>query len=374
MPWESQRRFHFPTYLWVWGRNDQNEPGEGAGVDVHNPILTDSVRRITFSITLALAVSLAARSAAASPQGSQKKDSAASGIVTNTGVAKVPPPLPDTATTLTFYENSDRTGATYSVQLQPPPLVYATRQVTTAEITSAGLYGKVSAVRIQCGTRASRAALFDIDWGEFSSGYMIQCLPNQTSDVNLVNVTNPRTLDNKINAAALVDHVRSPDGGTHSLPLSFPFKSVWLSSLKAQLPGSATVKDTWIWLDDFQNIHIQQFLQLDSKFCTARTASFEIRITLSTKGFAPVFTVIPVSQNVDGGFGDLWGCHSGMVSGLADGVKKIVAGLNQALPGFITGTDSNVYYFAPGGSTQDFDVFFWASCTPGPLQPNCQPN
>jgi hypothetical protein len=96
---------------------------------------------------------------------------------------KLPPSPVETPTTFTFYENTDRTGASYSVQIIPPIQVQATRLVPSTTLGSAGLVGKVSAVRIQCGTRPSRAALFDVDWSQFSDGTSIDCLPGQTTDV-----------------------------------------------------------------------------------------------------------------------------------------------------------------------------------------------
>jgi hypothetical protein len=292
-------------------------------------------------------------------QGSRKKIAPGGLIPPNAG-NKLPPSPVETPTTLTFYENTDRTGVSYSVQINPPVQVQATLLVTTNTLASAGLAGKVSAARIQCGTRPSRASLFDVDWGQFSSGTMIECLPGQTTDVNLATITNPRALDDKINAAALVAHVRSSDGQPHSLPFSTFFDAEWKANLKAKLPSSATLKDTYIWLEDSQDVHIQQFLQLDSTWCTARTASFEIRIALSAANFRPLFNVYALSQNVDTGFGDLWGCHDHMVSDLQSGVNTIIASLNGQLPTLVpTDKSSSVFYFAPEGTTLDFDVFYW---------------
>jgi hypothetical protein len=272
---------------------------------------------------------------------------------------KLPPPPVESPTTLTFYENTDRTGASYSVQIMPPIQVQATRLVPSTTLGSAGLVGKVSAVRIQCGTRPSRAALFDVDWSQFSDGTSIDCLPGQTTDVNLTSITNPRALDNKINAAALVTHVRASDGKPHSIPFSTYFDAEWKTNLKAQLPSSAKLKDTYIWLDDFQDVHIEQFLQLDSAACTARTAKFEIRISLSAANFKPVFHIYALSTSVDTGFGDFWGCHDGMASSLNDGVNKIIASLNGALPALVPINNSPTFYFAPEGRTRDFGIFFW---------------
>ncbi len=290
-------------------------------------------------------------------QGSQKKHVTGGLIPPNAGVKQPPPPV-ETPTTLTFYENTDRTGASYSVKLQPPVQVQATLLVPTSTLASAGLAGKVSAVRIQCGTRFSRASLFDIDWSQSSSGTMIECAPGLTTDLNLASITNPRTLDNKINAAALVDHVRTSDNKTHYVPFSTFLSAVWKTQVQ-NLGSGATAKTTYIWLDDFQDIHVQQFLQLSSFWCSSRGAVFDIRINVSAANFKPVFKVYGISQYVDSGFGDAWGCHDGYGQALSAGVASASAKLEAQLPQLVPGTSSGIYYFAPEGSTQDYDLFYW---------------
>lgn len=125
-------------------------------------------------------------------------------------------------------------------------------------------------------------------------------------------------------------------------------------------PG-ATAKGTRIWLDDFQDFHIQQMLEVDSPYCTARGAVFEIRVNLSMANYKPVFKGYAVSQYVDSGFGDLWGCHDGMVRDLGQGVSNAITSLQAKLPSLVLslGPESPTYYFAPQGTTSDYDLFFY---------------
>jgi hypothetical protein len=260
-------------------------------------------------------------------------------------------------TTLTFFENPDTTGASYTVQLKPPVSFQATRIIPTSELAGAGLVGKVSAVRLQCGTRPSRASLFDIDWSQSSSGTMIDCTPGQRMDVDLGTLSH--NWNDKINAAALVAHVRTSDDKTHLVAFSTLFRAVWKTEVQ-NLADGATAKWTQIWLDDFQDIHVEQALQLDSFWCTARDAVFDIRINVSASNFKPVFKVYGISQWVDTGIGDAWGCHDGMVKALSSGVSNASKKLEAQLPQLVLGSpSSSVFYFAPEDITKDYDLFFW---------------
>lgn len=276
------------------------------------------------------------------------------------GTLKPPPPPVETPTTLTLYENPDMTGASYTISIKPLNGFQATRVVNHSDIAGAGLDGKISSARIVCGTRPSRASLFDIDWGEFSSGTMIECTPNQAATINLTADTLGRDLNDKIGAAGLVAHVRSSDNLTHGVSgFSTLFGSVWRKQMQS-LGGGATAKDTRIWVEDFQDIDIWQMLQVDSPWCSARGAVFTMRINLSASAFRPVFKVYATSLYVDSGFGDMWGCHDDMVKELNAGLAAASKQLESQLPNLVLGNPSSaVYYFAPEGNTQDYDLFYW---------------
>jgi hypothetical protein len=284
--------------------------------------------------------------------------------VKNNGNKQAPPPV-ETPTTLTFFENSNMTGTSYTVSLQPPLSVQATRVIPSSELAAAHLTtpdlagGKVSAVRMVCGTRPSRASLFDIDWSQSSSGTMLECNPGQTASVDLSSQTLSRNLDNKINAAALVAHVRASDNLPHDIGFSFLFSSVWKTNMQS-LPSGATPLWTQIWIEDFNDIHIEQAVQLDSFWCTARDSVFDMRINVSASAFKPVFKVYPLQVYVPTGFGDSWGCHDGMVSKLNDALISAKAKLESQLPQLVLGNpSSSVFYFDPESTTQGYDLFFW---------------
>ena len=144
---------------------------------------------------LPLLVSVSATACLAHPDESSSDDAltAAPGVI-----YQDPPPVPP-QTTLTLYSDANYTGTSYTVSLLPASPLQATRTVTEAELTQRALFGKISSVRIICGQRSSRVSLFSTNWGEFSKGTMLECAPNHSAAVNLVNVG----YDNRINAAAL---------------------------------------------------------------------------------------------------------------------------------------------------------------------------
>lgn len=281
------------------------------------------------------------------------------------GPSKPPPPPVETATNLTLFENPDLTGASYSVDLKPFTVSEATWVVTTSNVGAAGLYGKVSSARLTCGTRPSRAALFDIDWGEFSSGTMMECAANQVATINLATQGGSRDLNDKINAAALVAHVRSSDNGTHEIgSFSTIFNALWKTGLDTQLAksGNATNQGTRTWIDDFHTLHVWQSLQISHSFCTSRGAVFELRIIMTDVAFRPAFQAQPISSYVDYGFGDAWGCHDGMLNSLNSSINDIAAQLpsqlGERIAQLLPNASSVSYYFAPEGATQDYDVFY----------------
>lgn len=320
--------------------------------------------RHMFTIALLLLVSASTVSAQGHAQGHAKVHN---NITTTNGVAVQPPPPVETPTTLTFYENPDMTGISYAVQIMPPRSVEITRVITSAELTSANLYGKVSAVKLTCGTRPSRVSLFDIDWTQSSSGTELDCNPSQTASINLqtTNGINGRNMNDKINAAGLVAHLRASDNLPHSVPLSGPFASVWATELQSDLAtDGASPEWTQIWLEDFQDIHVQQALRLSGFPCSSRDAVFDIRINIGAKGFAPMATVYGLDSSVSYGFGDsLFGCHDKMVKSLQAGITKAAASIQSQFPAAIAalsgGASSSIWYFAPNFDTKNYDVFFW---------------
>ena len=155
-------------------------------------------------------------------------------------------------TVLTFYENPDFSGAAYTVEVELGGLE-ATRVITTDDISSAGLNRKISSVRLTCGTRASRASLFDINWGQSSRGKLLECNPRQTASIDLSTDTLSLDMNDKIGAAAIVAHPSSDlNVPVHSVPVSPLFGAVWKTKMDSL--DNATNQGSRIWLADFHTI------------------------------------------------------------------------------------------------------------------------
>jgi hypothetical protein len=276
-----------------------------------------------------------------------------------------PPALPvESPTVVTFYENEDLTGASFSVEVMPTSSFEATRVVTTDEINTANLYRKISSVRLACGMRPSRVSLFDIDWSEFSDGTILECDPNQTVTMNLATQTGGtgqgRDLNNKLGAAAIVAHVRSSDDKVHYNNFSFLFSQGWKSELSSM--ENASSEWTRMWLEGSHAFHIEQALTIDHWACTARDAVFDLRITMGTYNFRPVFKVYILSEWVSYGFGDGWPtyCHKNYLSELHSKLLSSISKIESQIPEkLFEGTSSATYYFAPDGTTRSFQAFYW---------------
>jgi hypothetical protein len=270
----------------------------------------------------------------------------------------------ETPTVVAFYENEDFTGASYSVGIKPTSVFEAVRIVSTNELAAAGLRYTISSVRLACGTRPSRVSLFDIDWSESSDGTALECSPNETVTINLAAQTVPayggfRDLNDKVGAAVITAHVRSSDDDVHSNEFSFLLGQKWktvMNSLK-----DATHAWTSIWQEDLHSVRLRQALEVDHYACTARDAIFELRITMATSNFRPVFNVHIIEEWVSSGFGDGWPFHcrdrylSVLHSRLLDAKSEIQSGLPQ----LFQGTSSATHYFVPEFGTRLFQAFYW---------------
>jgi hypothetical protein len=313
-----------------------------------------------FVMDLALATALALSTGA---QAQLHGPGGAAAPIHSGGVLELPqtPNPPDTASMATFYEHSNLTGASYSVSVSPVPNAHAELRITSSDVAAHGLKGGVSAVRLQCGSRPSRIALFDLDWGEFSKGASLDCDPGQSATLDLTTVVihDTVTANDKINAAVFVTHVRSADDAAHPVPASFLLASVWKQKMKEM--DSAKADRTRIWLEDSHSIHIYQSIKLDSWACSERGAVFNLRIKVSTVAFKPVFDVRKLDQYVDFGTGDLWGCRKKMMAGLNDEVEKQIPKIKSGMMDMVKAfgePSSPDYYFVPEGDTGTYDLFY----------------
>lgn len=284
------------------------------------------------------------------------------GTTVGGGGAQLPPAPIETPTTLTFYAGQNLTGASYTVSLTAGGGNEATQIIRASTLAANGLKGQVSSVRLACGTRPSRATLFDIDWGQFSEGTLLDCDVNQVVSTNLTG-----TLDNQMSAAALVLHAQSTDNRPHGFPFSYLFGNKWREQMQS-LPYGATPSGTAIWLESWKAFRVHQTLTLDSVFCSARVSDFDLRVQVSTVAFQPVFSVSVVEEYVPPGMGDAWGCRTEMQAKLHQGALDAKAKLEAGLPDIflLLGSQpttppkplsSATHYFAPTVDTTTFEAF-----------------
>jgi hypothetical protein len=266
-------------------------------------------------------------------------------------------------TVLSFYESSNATGRTLSVSLASVDDNELIKLVSKPDIETAGLLGKVSAVRLSCRQRPARVVLFDAynasntsfsSWSHTGGRTaLIECSPYQTVTVNLH--TNFPDLADRVGSAFLVNHAVR-----HGLVDYFlaTFQSAWDVELD-DMPDGVTPGRTYMWMSTSHRFHIRQFLTIDSWACTARGAVFEYSILMRDD---ETFSVSVTDSYVNYGFGDAWSCRDTMKAKLDDSIRRsstdLAAGLHDLLHAFAP--DHARYYFVPRASLASFDLFYGA--------------
>jgi hypothetical protein len=270
-------------------------------------------------------------------------------------------------TGLSLYESANETGITYTASLAASDSGEAMQLVSTPDLTTAGLLGKVSSVRLSCGPRAARLVLFDAynssdttfsDWSHaLGNGATIECQPYRTTVVDL-HVDFP-TLADRVGSAMLVTQAANFGFKNFSLFL----EPAWTASLN--LPSGATATTHQIWLSTLSRFEIRQFLTIDALECTKRGAVFEYSVEMNPDH---TFTATVVDSYVDYGFGDAWGCHDTMKSkldaALAGGRAKLQDGVKQIVDAFAP--NMALYYFLPNATLTQFDLAYEVPVTNAP--------
>lgn len=264
-------------------------------------------------------------------------------------------------TVLTFYESANWTGASYSVELAgATDGTERIKLISKPDITTAGLLGKISSVRLKCGPRDARVVLFNsynasntsfAAWDHLGGvGATINCTAGLTKSVNLH--TSYPSLADKVGSAFLTTHAAD------AININFMdyFESAWAVALD-ELPSNATPTDSDIWMTTTKKFEIRQYLDIDYWACTKRGAVFEYSVTMHDDG---TFSASIVDTYVDYGTGDAWGCHDDMLaslkSGLTKATPKLTSGLQQ-LVDFLA-PDENHLYFVPDVHLWSFDLFY----------------
>lgn len=271
--------------------------------------------------------------------------------------------------TLTFYENQDFTGASYTVQVDATTNENV-RLIPKTEIESAGMLSRVSAVRLACGTRAANVTLFDAwntgtslgSWSPYSKAAMLSCAANQVQQKNL-----------HYDAPELADRVASVYFVGHASKSSTAlFSSVVISNWNAalqELPSGATASGGPILqLRGSSLFSLRQNLKLDDWKCGKRSAYFILNASMNQAD--RTFSVTVASSYVDSGWGDSWGCRDKMKSALDSAAVDAAADLDAGLESLaqIVGTHPR-YYLFPLASLADFDIAGGGTSSTSTLEP-----
>lgn len=255
---------------------------------------------------------------------------------------------------LTLYSEAGLWGTSLRVATAPVGRAEQQRLIPRTEIEAAGLLGRVSSLRLACGTRDARVVLFpDYNegttlwtWSPFANGHIVDCLAGQTVNVELHSAV-----------PALADRVSSIYFVAHTTDAS-ELSLSWLvtSAIRAALAddpteGASPRGNARLTLRGDRTFDIRQDFELDSAACGARPGHFVLRAQLT----GSTWTVSFVSRYVDPGLGDRWGCRSGMESALESGARgaavDIAAGLNDLMP--LAGSHPR-HYLVPNESLRDF--------------------
>lgn len=222
----------------------------------------------------------------------------------------------------------------------------------TPEFEAAGLRGRVSSVRLECGDRAAQVMVSEGhetsyaigDWYDNAEGRPLACGPNETAEFNLHQLA-PLLADG-VDSAYLVSH--AVDAVT--APFSWPFEAAWAAGLE-QLPSEASADgELELRLASATSFTLRQNLTLDHLVCTERSAHVALRTHLFPDGH---FDVNVSSTYVDTGFGDLWGCNDTMSEILADAAVSLTVQLEASLGVLVPGSDGP-YYFVPEWNLREF--------------------
>ena len=271
-------------------------------------------------------------------------------------------------TTLTFYQHANLTGTTYTTSLSSPDLEERIRLIARPDVEAAGLLGRISAVRLRCGTREARVVLFDAynlsntsfaSWSYIGgSSTRIECLPGQTVTVNLHEQA--PALADRVASAFLVHHAK--DVGYQNF--STVINTFWQVALQ-ELPSEATATGTEWRLTTTRTFRLRQRLRIDHWACTERNALFEYSVRMNEDH---TFTATVTDTYVDYGFGDSLGCRDKIKSTLDAAVSsartKVEDGLRYYIRFFVPGHAR--YYFVPDGSLREFDLFYGADVEEDP--------
>ncbi|MFO0551751.1 MAG: hypothetical protein U0271_25420 [Polyangiaceae bacterium] len=261
-------------------------------------------------------------------------------------------PPPDTASTVTFFQNANFTGLQTTVTLTP---VMGLEKMVTIPYSQVGAVGTAGAksLRLTCGTRETALQLYAaanntvayLGWVTSTGAGELACTPGQTVSLAL---PTPLGLTTVKSVKALMHPLGS------RLPIDFTgaFPTHFAAALDAEL-GDGAVRDGYPKLKSggSRTFRIEQHFKLDDTFCFERKASATLSITLNGPG--------DVSAVVSSWYVDTpsWPepaplgseCQSGMESEFKAGMDTLAQHLrdtlSMSLTAFANGKCRQLQYF-----------------------------
>ena len=272
------------------------------------------------------------------------------------------PAVPETPTVLILYSEAGFWGQQLRTQLVPPRLREDAEVITSTELQNADLLGRVSSVRLRCGSRDSHVMLsagrntsgYLSGMSASAAGYPILCRANTTTLVNFH--TNAPQLADRVASVYFVVH--APDIALTDI--ASLVQNNWDREVRAKLPDGARVNGpAKLRLVSPGTFTLTQELRLDHWACTDRAAHLEVAAHPRVPTLAAPTAYFDVNRGVtyvDDGFGDAYGCREKMPAKLRDAGDSAAAALEKALhryadaivPGY------SRYYMVPTYGTANF--------------------
>ena len=262
----------------------------------------------------------------------------------------------DAPATLTLFSEAGFWGSKLTVQIDPSTPVETVRLVTKTQIANANLLGRISAVRLKCGSRAGRVVLFNAHntatsiggWSPSSPGRPINCSAGETVDVNLH--AEASFYADKVASVYFVAHARKATDVAFSTFVS----NSWNAEL-ANLPsGAKAVGEAQLQLTSSTRFRLRQNLKLDDWKCGGRSAHMVLQAQMYQDQH---FSVIVATTYVDTGWGDAWGCRSKMQTALKAAAINAASDLRSGLDSLMLLAGNHPrYYFVPSWSLREFDL------------------
>lgn len=270
----------------------------------------------------------------------------------------------ETPSVLILYSEANFWGQQWRTELMPPRLREDSSVITSTQLQEANLLGRISSVRLRCGSRDSHVVLFTArntssrisGWTPSGFAYPISCVAGTTRLVNL-HADEPRVAD-KVGSIYLVVHAP----GITVAPFSELVENNWPRYLADKLPDGAKMNGNAVlkFVTPFR-FTIAQELWLDNWRCGGRAAHIELaaQVWVSGPGLADETDYFEVNRGptyVDESWGDAWGCRDTMLDKLREagdeGAREFEKVLEDLAHGLVP--HHSRYYLVPTYGLRNF--------------------